>query len=86
MEETNTRVLTSRQMSLLKNKTMEEINKNSMKDAKLEIDGKLHKLIYDDSKPCTECSLNDFCEKNCGDWCVACDLGGQYFVELNVEK
>ena len=54
------------------------------RDIKLEIDGKLHKLIYDDSKPCSECSLNDFCEDE--DWCVACNLRGQYFVELNVEK
>ena len=57
-----------------------------MKDVKLETDGKLHKLIYDDSKHCTECSLNDFCAKNCKDWCIACVLGGQCFVELNVEK
>ena len=61
-----------------------EVKDTENKDVKLEIDGKLHKLIYDDSKPCSECSLNDFCEDE--DWCVACNLRGQYFVELNVEK
>ena len=35
---------------------------------------------------CSNCSLNNFCENICKAWCIAGILGGEYFVELNVEK
>lgn len=57
------------------------------RDIKLEIDGKLHKLMDSDRiVVCSNCSLNNFCENICKAWCIAGILGGEYFVELNVEK
>ena len=51
----------------------------------LTIDGKMHKLVNDRLVPCTNCSLIDFCRSKKG-LCPADILGGDYFVELKVEK
>jgi hypothetical protein len=58
-------------------------NNNNM-DIKLEINGKLHKLMSE-RKSCTECSLSDFCSTICG-ICPAIILKGGHFVELKMEK
>jgi hypothetical protein len=54
------------------------------KNITLTIDGKMHKLV-NDIVPCTNCSLIDFCRSKKG-LCPAIGLGGEYFVELKVEK
>jgi hypothetical protein len=53
----------------------------------LTIDGKIHKLM-DGNEPCTKCSLNEVCFNNLNPSiaCLAISLGGEYFVELKVEK
>lgn len=54
------------------------------KDITLTIDGKMHKLMYG-LAPCTDCSLYQFCGGKLSA-CPAAALGGEYFVELKVEK
>jgi hypothetical protein len=49
------------------------------------IDGKIHKLVNDRLVPCTDCSLYQFCGGKLAA-CPAVALGGEYFVELKVEK
>ena len=56
-----------------------------MKDITLTIDGKIHKLMYDRLVRCYKCSLHDFCGNRLNP-CPAITLGGEYFVELKVEK
>ena len=58
------------------------------RDIKLEIDGKLHKLISSNRLVgCAQCSLKEFCETFTRvDPCPAYTLGSDYFVELKVEK
>ena len=60
-----------------------------MKDITLTIDGKMHKLM-DGCEPCvkcsSQCSLHDFCSNTSLFLCPAIGLGGEYFVELKVEK
>ena len=57
-----------------------------MKDITLTIDGKIHKLLTNDRLvPCSNCSLNDLCHSKISN-CPADILGGEYFVELKVEK
>jgi hypothetical protein len=55
------------------------------KDITLTIDGKMHKLMDDGLVPCPKCSLHDFCGYTLKA-CPAIGLGGEYFVELKVEK
>jgi hypothetical protein len=52
----------------------------------LTIDDKIHKLVHSDKLlPCTSCSLYSLCkELRLPTPCVG--LGGEYFVELKVEK
>lgn len=58
-----------------------------MKDITLIIDGKMHKLMDSGLVPCSNCSLYQFCSgKLIDDYCPAGALGGEYFVELKVEK
>lgn len=52
------------------------------KDITLTIDNKIHKLMYGEPVPCYNCSLHQFCGRDC----PALVLGGDYFVELKVEK
>lgn len=54
-----------------------------MKDITLTIDGKMHKLMKGCGH-CGKCSLYGFCEPL--NPCPAFGLGGEYFVELKVEK
>lgn len=56
------------------------------KNITLTIDGKIHKLM-DSHKliPCSNCSLNDLCHSKIS-LCPAETFGGEYFVELKVEK
>lgn len=54
------------------------------KDITLTIDGKMHKLM-DGLAPCPNCSLYKFCGGKIAA-CLAAGLGGDYFVELKVEK
>lgn len=57
-----------------------------MKDITLTIDGKIHKLMDGcEFILCYDCSLQDFCFNNLSQ-CLAVELGGEYFVELKVEK
>jgi hypothetical protein len=56
-----------------------------MKDITLTIDGKMHKLMEGGLVPCYKCSLHQFCGDSLKD-CPAMGLGGEYFVELKVEK
>ena len=53
------------------------------KDITLTIDGKMHKLMKG-YELCNKCSLYHFCGKL--QPCPAFALGGDYFVELKVEK
>ena len=55
-----------------------------MKDITLTINGKMHKLM-DGCELCDKCSLQDSCSGMSG-LCPAIALGGDYFVELKVEK
>ena len=57
------------------------------RDIKLEIDGKLHKMVTTELilDHCFYCSIKDLCEEVQGG-CVAKDLTGTYFVEQNIEK
>ena len=55
------------------------------KDITLTIDGKMHKLVDDRLVPCSNCSLHDLCGNTLKS-CPAITLGGEYFVELKVEK
>ena len=52
------------------------------------IDDKVHKLVYSDKLiVCAKCSLYHFCkELTVSIPCSAVALGGEYFVELKVEK
>ena len=52
----------------------------------LTIDGKIHKLMYSGFARCYKCSLHDFCSNTSLFLCPAIGLGGDYFVELKVEK
>ena len=57
------------------------------KNITLTIDGKMHKLVDDVFALCPICSLYKFCKKlGCSAPCPAIGLGGEYFVELKVEK
>lgn len=51
----------------------------------LTIDGKIHKLMDGGLVPCSNCSLYDLCGNTLKS-CPAITLGGEYFVELKVEK
>lgn len=64
---------------IAKSKTMNK------KDITLTIDGKIHKLMDGDITPCDDCSLHNSCSSMSG-LCPAIALGGDYFVELKVEK
>jgi glyoxylate utilization-related uncharacterized protein len=57
------------------------------KNITITIDGKMHKLM-NGSKFCfcPNCSLHDFCNNLLVAPCPAHGLGGEYFVELKVEK
>jgi hypothetical protein len=54
------------------------------KNITLTIDGKMHKLM-DGCELCEKCSLHDSCS-SMSRLCSAIALGGNYFVELKVEK
>lgn len=59
-----------------------------MKDITITIDGKIHKLM-DGNEPCYKCSSQCSLQDSCGSLssiCPAIALGGDYFVELKVEK
>ena len=59
-----------------------------MKDITITINGKMHKLM-EGCTFCNKCSLDNFCDNNTDDIsaiCPAVGLGGEYFVELKVEK
>lgn len=56
------------------------------KNITLTIDDKIHKLMRG-LEVCDKCSLYHFCEKlEVSVPCSAVGLGGDYFVELKVEK
>ena len=56
-----------------------------MKDITLIIEGKMHKLMEGCTFCCNKCSLYKFCDGKLSA-CPATTLGGDYFVELKVEK
>lgn len=50
------------------------------------IDDKIYKLVYSNRHvSCHNCSLYMFCN-NTSPFCPAVGLGGEYFVELKIEK
>ena len=55
------------------------------KNITLTIDNKIHKLM-DGCELCEKCSLHDNCTNTSFIRCPAITLGGNYFVELKVEK
>lgn len=58
------------------------------KNITITIDDKIHKLVYTDKLiVCAKCSLYHFCkELSVSIPCPANGLGGEYFIELKVEK
>lgn len=51
------------------------------------IDDEIHKLIYtNEPTPCGSCSFYKFCKELISRPCPANGLGGEYFVELKIEK
>ena len=55
------------------------------KNITITINGKMHKLMEGGIVPCPNCSLYHFCGGKLSA-CPAVALGGNYFVELKVEK
>ena len=54
----------------------------------LTINDKIHKLVHtNELTPCSNCSIYKFCkEVGISVPCPATGLGGEYFVELKIEK